>query len=66
MEGGFTLALEGDNNETNEDVDHEECEDDDVDKVEEEHVRPIVLYRSTVSCVGVNGDVENPGERRRR
>jgi len=28
LEGGFTLALEGDNNETDEDVDHEEGDDD--------------------------------------
>ena len=30
----FTLRLEGHDNKTDEDVDHEECEDDDVDEVE--------------------------------
>ena len=48
MEGGFTLALEGDNNETNKDVDHEEGEDDDVDHVEEEDVSPVVKDRPLV------------------
>ena len=65
MEGGFTLALEGDNNETNEDVDHEEGDDDQVYKVEKEDMRPVVLYGAQVRCVGVDGNVEDPGNKKR-
>ena len=53
MEGGFTLALEGDNNETNEDVDHEESQNDDVDHVEVEHVFPVAKFRTFILSIGV-------------
>ena len=59
MEGGFTLALEGDNNETNEDVDHEEGDDDQVDKVEKENIRTVVLLGTDVRFVGVDGDIQD-------
>ncbi len=62
MEGGLSLALEGDNDETHEDVDHEEGDDDQVDEVEEEHARPVVLLRSDIRLVGVNGHVQDPVE----
>ena len=59
MECGLSLGLEGDNNETNEDVDHEEGDDDQVDKVEEEDVGTVVLLRSYVCFVGVDGDIQD-------
>jgi len=57
LEGGLSLALEGDNDETHEDVDHEEGDDDQVDEVEEEHAGPVVLLGPDVRLVGVNGHV---------
>ena len=54
MECRFTLRLEGNNNKTNEDVDHEEGDDDQVDKVEKENIRTVVLLGTDVRFVGVN------------
>ena len=39
LEGGLALGLEGDDDETDEYVHHEEGNDDDVDKVEDGHRR---------------------------
>ena len=63
MECRFSLRLEGDNNETNEDVDHEEGDDDQVDKVEEEDIRTVVLLGSNISFVGVDGDIQDSKHR---
>ena len=51
--------MEGDNNETNEDVDHEEGDDDKVDKIKEEDVWTVILFGTDVRLIGVYGDVEN-------
>ena len=59
MEGGFTLALEGDNNETNKDVDHEKGDNNKVDKIKEEDVWTVILFGPDVCLVGVYGDVED-------
>ena len=59
MECRFTLRLEGNNNKTNEDVDHEEGDDDQVDKVEKENIRTVVLLGTDVRFVGVNGDIQD-------
>lgn len=59
MECGLSLGLEGDDNETNEDVDHEEGDDDQVDKVEEEDVWTVVLLGANVCFVGVDGDIQD-------
>ena len=40
FEGGLPLGLEGDDDETDEDVDHEEGNDDDVDEVKDSYSRP--------------------------
>ena len=56
----LSFRLEGDNHETDEDVDHEEGEDDDVDEVEHEHDRTIAFFGTDVSFIGVDRDVENP------
>ena len=40
FEGGLPLGLEGDDDETDEDVDHEEGDDDDVDEVKDSYSRP--------------------------
>ena len=62
MEGGLPLALEGDNDETHKDVDHEEGDDDEIDEVEEEDPRPVVLLGPNVGLVGVDGDVQDSEE----
>ena len=56
----LSFRLEGDNHETDEDVDHEEGEDDDVDEVEHEDDRTIAFFGTDISFVGVDRDVENP------
>ena len=50
----LSFRLEGDNHETDEDVDHEEGEDDDVDEVEHEDDRTIAFFGTDISFVGVN------------
>ena len=59
LECGFSLRLEGDDNEADKDVDHEECNDDDVDEVEDGHIWTVVVLGTNIWGVGVNGDVEN-------
>ena len=51
--------MEGNNDKTDKNVDHEEGNDDKVYKVIEEYIWTIVLLWANVSLVGVNGDVEN-------
>jgi hypothetical protein len=60
LEGGLPLALEGDNDETDKDVDHEEGDDDEIDEVEEEDPGAVVLLGPDVRLVGVDGDVQDP------
>ena len=59
LEGWLSLWLEGDDDEAHEDVDHEECNDDDVDKVENGNVWTVVVLGTDIRRVWVNGDVEN-------
>ena len=61
--GGLSLVLEGDDNETDEDVHHEEGDDDDVDEIEDGHDGPKAVDRTHVLSVGVDGDVQNSRER---
>ena len=51
MECGLSLALECDDNETNEDVDHEEGDDNKVDEIEEEDVRTVILFGTDVCLI---------------
>ena len=60
MECGLALALECDDNKTNKDVDHEECNDDKIDEIKEEDVGTVVKLRTDVRLVGVDGDIQNP------
>ena len=53
MECGLALALECDDNKTNKDVDHEESDDDKVDKIKEEDVWTVILFGTNVCLVGV-------------
>lgn len=53
----FTLVLESDNNETNEDVHHEECYDNDVNDVVRGHYRPKIMNWSMVLLVRVDRHV---------
>lgn len=57
----FTLILEGHNNKTYEDIDHEEGNDDDIDDIVNCHHRPVVMYWSHILCVGVYGDIQQSG-----
>ncbi len=57
----LALVLEGDDDEADEDVDHEEGDDDDVDEVEDGHDGPVVVDGAHVLGVGVYGDVEDAG-----
>ena len=59
LECGFSFGLEGNDDETHEDVDHEERYDDDVDKVENGNIWTVVMLGTNIRCIGVNGDVEN-------
>ena len=59
FECGLSFGLEGNDDETHEDVDHEECYDDDVDEVENGNIWTVVMLRTNIRCIGVNGDVEN-------
>jgi hypothetical protein len=55
----LSLVLEGNDDETDEDVHHEEGDDDDVDKVEDGDDRAVVLDRSDVLRVRVDRHVKN-------
>ena len=57
--GGLALVLEGDDDEADEDVDHEEGEDDDVDDVEDGHVGTVVVHGTHVLGVRVDGHVQD-------
>ena len=57
----LSLVLEGDDDETYEDVDHEEGDDDDVDEVEKRDIGTIVVNWTMVDFVGVDGHVEDAG-----
>ena len=59
LECGLSFGLEGNDDETHEDVDHEERYDDDVDKVENGNIWTVVMLGTNIRCIGVNGDVEN-------
>lgn len=52
--------MKGNNNETNKDVDHEECDDNKVDKVEKEHMGTVILLGSNVCLIWVNGNIQDP------
>ena len=50
----FTLILESDNNETDEDIHHEECDDDNVNNVVHCHHLSVVMNRAFIFGVGVD------------
>lgn len=58
----FTLVLEGHDNKTYEDVDHEEGNNDDVDDVVDCNHWSVVMHWSHVLCVGVYGDIQQSGK----
>ena len=59
LECGFSLRLEGDDNEADKDVDHEECNDDDVDEVEDGDVWTVIVHWPHIRGFRVYRDVEN-------
>jgi len=50
----FTLVLKRDDDETHEDVDHEERDDDDVDDVVSRYNWPVVVNGAVIFVVGVD------------
>ena len=52
--------MKGNNNETNKYVDHEECDDNKVGKIEKEDMGPVILLGTNVCLVGVNGNIQDP------
>lgn len=57
----LALILKGDDNETYEDVHHEEGDDDDVDDVVRGDNGPEVVNWTTVFFIGVDGNVKQSG-----
>jgi hypothetical protein len=59
LELGFSLLLEGDDDEGDEDVDEEEGEDDEEDDVEDGHLDPEQRKRTLVLVGGGHGVLQN-------
>ena len=57
--GRLSLRLEGHDDKTDEDVDHEEGDDNDVDEIEYSHHGSVIVDGSNVFSIGVDGDVED-------
>ena len=55
----FSFALKSDDHKTNEDVDHEEGDDDDIDDVVDSHPWTIVLEWTLVYVSGVDGMLQD-------
>ena len=62
----FTFILKSDNDETDEDVDHEEGDDDDVDEVIAGYERSEVVHRPLVFFVRIYGHVQQTGQEKRK
>ena len=60
----FALVLEGDDDEADEDVDHEERDDDDVDEVEDGDDRSMIVHWTVVGRVRVHALVHQSVKRR--
>ena len=60
FKGWFTLRLEGNNDKTDKDIDHEEGDNDDVNKVEDGNIWSVVMQRSNILSIGVDGNVKDP------
>lgn len=58
----LTLLLEGDDDESDEDVDEEEGEDDEVDDVEDSHLHPVPRLGASVFKSGFDGVLEDPDD----
>ena len=58
LESRLPLGLEGDDDETDEYVDHEKSYDDNVNKIEDGDHRPVVVSRTNINFVGVNRDIQ--------
>ena len=57
----FTLVLESDNNETDENIDHEKADDDDISDVEDRDERFVVVDGTAVFFAGVDGHPQQVG-----
>ena len=57
--GRLSLGLEGHDDKTDEDVDHEEGDDNDVDEIEYSHHGSVIVDGSNVFRIGVDRDVKD-------
>ena len=53
----LSLLLEGNDNETDEDVDHEESNDNDVNEIENGNNGSEIVYGAIIFSIGVNGHI---------
>lgn len=56
----FPFILKGHNDETDKDIDHKKCDDDNINDEENCNVRPIIERRSSIFCVGIDGFICQP------
>ena len=59
--GRLSLLLEGDDDKTDEDVDHEEGNDNDVNEIENGHNGSIIVDWSDIFGIGIDRHIQNPG-----
>lgn len=57
----FSLLSKSDDDKTHKDVHHEECNDDDIDDEEDGDLHPIVVDRTRILPISINGFIEQPG-----
>ena len=51
--------MESNDDKTNKDIDHEEGDDDDVNKVEDGNIWPVIMQRSDILSIRVDRNVED-------
>ena len=55
----LSLLLEGNDDKTDEDIDHKEGNNDDIDEIKDSHNGSVVVDGSHVFSIGVNRDVQH-------
>lgn len=61
----FSLFLKGNNDKTNKYVHHKESNNDDVDDEKNGDLHSVVVHRSYILAIGINGFVQQPGGRKK-
>ena len=59
LKSGFSLRLESHDDKTNEDIDHEKRDNDDVNEVKYGNIWTVVMFRTDILGIGVYGDIQN-------